>query len=229
MRRLFDFIWPRPKNRKWLFLGDSHLETIKWGADNGFLYGESEFCIVPGATAVGMRNPNSITNALAIFREASLPQIQGATPVVHLGEVDCGFVIWWRAKKLGESIDTQLLEAVEAYFEFIDSLIEAGYRTVVVTGATMPTIIDGQDWGDVANKRREVSASLSERIALTKSYNAELRKSAERRKLPFLDISDTITDSSGAVSAEFRNPDPLDHHLNKETAGIVWASRLNRI
>lgn len=185
---------------------------------------------VGGATAVGLRNPNSLTDAIGKFAEALLPASSSDIPVIQLGEVDCGFVIWYRAKKYGESVASQLDQSVRAYFEFVDALIQGGYSTVVVTGAVLPTIRDGQDWGDVANARREITAKLSERTELTLAYNAMLRSRAKRRSIPYVEITDSVFDKdTGVVSDRFRHPDPRDHHLDPDEAGKLWAHELNRI
>jgi hypothetical protein len=184
-----------------LVLGDSHVQTIRWGAEKGLLSTAAEFVSVGGATAVGMRNPNSLSNAVQFFEEAAIPVRPNSIPVIHLGEVDCGFVIWWRAQKYGETIDSQIDASISSYFEFVDRLLAAGYPKVIITGATLPTIQDGQDWGAVANLRREVSASIKDRTKLTLRYNDLLRAEAQKRGLPFVDISPQVIDQAVPCSA----------------------------
>ncbi|WP_216351889.1 hypothetical protein [Brevundimonas sp. LM2] len=132
----------------WLVIGDSHVDAIVAGTKHLTLPCKS--ILVGGATAVGMRNPNSATNALSQFRDAVIPARSNAIPVLQLGEVDCGFVIWYRAEKLGDSIEAQMLASIKAYFGFVDELLCAGYPTVVVTGAVIPTIRDGELGVEVA-------------------------------------------------------------------------------
>lgn len=214
----------------WLVFGDSHIGTIRHAADSGWLERECEFTGVAGATAVGLRNPNSATNALDIFREHLLPPRRSAVPVMHLGEVDCCFVIWWRAAHLAEGVEVQLEASLAAYAEFVDALLAAGYPTVVITGATVPTIRDGQEWGDVANKRREVAVPLRERTQLTLRYNARLASLAAERGCPFIDISPQVLNpETGVVDDRFRSDDPLDHHLHAERAGRLWAGALSAV
>ncbi len=101
-----------------LFLGDSHIMYFQKAAESG-LFGarESQFCVVSGATAVGLRNPNlSQTNALAQFREKLATVTPPVAVVIQLGEVDCGFVIWYRARKYAESIQMQMQQSIDAYF-----------------------------------------------------------------------------------------------------------------
>ena len=97
------------------FVGDSHVAYFRHAAEGGLL-GKRQFafCEVGGATAVGMRNPNSLTNALTTFSEFLKGVEKTCTVVIQLGEVDCGFVIWYRAEKYRESIDKQFKESVSA-------------------------------------------------------------------------------------------------------------------
>lgn len=211
-----------------LFLGDSHVQTIRWAGENKLLSADAEFVSVGGATAVGMRNPNSLTNAVQIFEQAAIPARPEWIPVIHLGEVDCGFVIWWRGNKYGETVEAQVDASIASYFSFVDRLLAAGYPTVIITAASLPTIRDGQDWGEIANLRKEVAVSLRERTALTLQYNSLLRAEATKRGLPFVDPSETFVDpSTGVIRDIFRHSDPLDHHLAPETAGPIWAAALN--
>lgn len=220
----------RPAPIEWYFVGDSHVRMFKAAIAHGMLQAKAEAVAVGGATASGLANPNSTTNALALFKAALLPVRARTVPVIQLGEVDCGFVIWWRAAKYGEPVADQLNKAVASYFDLVDHLIESGYPTVVVTSATLPTIRDGVRLGEVAHRRREVTASLVERTQLTLAFNAALAKQAKARKLPFLDVSKAMLDrKTGVVDEKFLHADPTDHHLRPRRAGRVWARALNRL
>jgi hypothetical protein len=216
--------------RNLIIVGDSHVRTLRWAYDQGLINAHCNFVEVPGATSIGLRNPNSQTNAIEIFSDALLPPRRGVTPVIHLGEVDCGFVIWWRAAWLGESIEVQLKSSVNAYFEFVDLLKSAGYEQIILTGAMLPTIQDGQDWGEIANARRDVTASLVDRTALTLRYNRMIRQGAEVRGYVFVDISANLLNVDGkTIAHQFRHPDQTDHHVNPELVGPIWAADLNTV
>ncbi|MBH0237481.1 hypothetical protein I5731_06570 [Methylobrevis sp. L22] len=177
-----------------------------------------------------MRHPTSKTQALQKFRSALLPFRAGVIPVFQLGEVDCGFVIWHRAAKYGEDIESQLSQALAAYFEFLEELVAAGYRDLIVTGATLPTIRDGAFDGEVAHLRRSVTATMAERTALTLDYNARLAAGCAARGLAFIDIGALVRDpATGFVADAMRHPNPLDHHLHPERAGRLWANELLRV
>lgn len=159
------------------FYGDSHLRPIRAAYEAG-MFGSLPclFESVGGATAVGLRHPKSKTQALNIYRNSLLPYRHNVVPVFQLGEVDCGFVIWVRAQRHGESVRQQLEESLAAYLSFLIEIRDAGYRNLLVTSAMLPTIIDGQLDGEVANLRREVKATLRERTDLTLYYNSKLAR-----------------------------------------------------
>lgn len=217
--------------RKWHVVGDSHINAIRDAAAKGWLNSACTTTMVAGATAVGLRNPNnSKTNAIEIFKTSLLPYNQEIRPMIHLGEVDCGFVIWYRAQKYGETIQEQMNASIASYFDFLDTLIAAGYSDPVVTGASIPTIRDDTTWGEVRQARREVKATLLERTNLTLLYNSRLRDGANARDICFIDISTQVLDPmTGVIRDEFRNSDPNDHHLDPTKTGALWASVINKI
>lgn len=212
-----------------LVLGDSHLEALHFAADLGILnVGSHHFSIVPGATAVGLRNPNSLTDAINIFKSSLLTQPIDSHVIIHLGEVDCGFVIWWRAQKYGESVEKQYRESIDAYRYFLNQVLESGFTKICVAGASLPTIHDGVELGDVTNKRAEISVGIKARTELTLRYNYGLNELANKLGISYFDITDAVLDQSSKVVHDFfRNPDPCDHHLDKLKTVGIWASKCN--
>jgi hypothetical protein len=213
-----------------LAIGDSHLFALKCAADLGLLQApESFFCVVPGATAVGLRNPNSITNALTTFREFVAPHPRSSHVLVQLGEVDCGFVVWWRAQKLGETVDKQVEESLFAYRTFLLELRAMGFGRICISAASLPTIRNGVDFGDVANFRSEIEVSLPDRTRLTIHYNEKLAELAAELGVFYFDISSAVLDTEkGVVADHFRSPDPRDHHLDKMKVAGLWANACNQ-
>ncbi|MBZ9755787.1 hypothetical protein LB524_10865 [Mesorhizobium sp. ESP6-5] len=212
-----------------LAVGDSHLEALKLAAELNLLdVATSDFCIVPGATAVGLRNPNSLTDAVNLFKSFLRSASKRSHVLLHLGEVDCGFVMWWRANKRGESVEEQFQESVNAYGEFVSDILAMGFERLCITGASLPTLDDRFNMGEVANLRREVSASLHDRTQLTLRYNRALQEIANRMSVSYFDISRAVLDRSSHVVHEFfRKSDPRDHHLDcLKTVGI-WAEKCN--
>lgn len=198
-------------------IGDSHAEVFRYVDIPGV---ELDLHMIEGTTASGLENPNSKTQALPLFRER-IRHAKRWHPVVSLlGEVDCGFVIWYRAQKYGTSVDTELEHALSSYATFLGEIAARGHHVVVVSPPP-PTIVDFQTWGEVANARREVTATQHERTELTLRFAEGLRAFG----YPLLDATTPLLDpATGLIDERFRNPDPLDHHLNfAEYAPVVAA------
>lgn len=210
------------------YLGDSHVRYFHKAAKFGLLTPfEVSGVEVGGATAVGMRNPNAKTNALGRFKAWLRDKPLESILVFHLGEVDCGFVIWYRADKYEESIETQMKSSISAYFEFVDELLGLGFVNIIITGATLPTITDDDQVGEVVVKRSSINATQRERTELTVRYNCLLRDEAAQRGLLFVDIAPDVLDPvTGVVDVRLRNSNPEDHHMNGNVASVYWASRL---
>lgn len=216
-------------SRHLVALGDSHLEALEFAANLNILdVGSSHFSIVPGATVIGLRNPNSLTDAISIFRFSLMTQPPDSHVLIHLGEVDCGFVIWWRAKKYGESIERQFRESIDAYRQFLVEIMEMGFSKLCIAGASLPTIRDEVDMSDVANKRAEISIGIKQRTELTLRYNQALIELAKNFGISYFDISDVVLDkSSNLIHDFFRNPDASDHHLDRQKVAGIWAMKCN--
>lgn len=213
-----------------LCVGDSHLYAVKQAAEIGLIKAdECRFSIVPGATAVGLRNPNSITDAMSIFNEDIYKRPTDTYLLIQIGEVDCGFVIWYRSTKYGESVERQMYESLKAYQDFIMNLMRRGYKHICITGAILPTIRDDVDFGTVANARSEIRVPLLERTRLTLEYNVGLKKLSEELNINYLELTQKIlSKESFVVDDNFRNPDPRDHHLDPLKMAPLWASLCNQ-
>lgn len=183
-------------------------------------------CIVSGATAQGLVNPNSKTDALATFQRRIDAAQRWQTLVFMLGEVDCGFVIWYRATKHQVPVDDQLRHSICSYAGFLRAQVEAGF-SVLVLSAPLPTIADGQDWGEVANLRSEVTATQRERTDLTLEYNARLAAASGTVGATFVDVTSPMLDAgTGIIRADLLNVDRSDHHLDDERYADLIAPRL---
>ena len=225
LRVLFNLLARGPRL---LFLGDSHLGPVQHAHARGWLAPcRVRFVKVGGATAVGLRHPKSKTQALLRYRETLARAPRDTVPVFQLGEVDCGFVIWHRAAKYGESVEEQLEAALSTYAGFLSEVIRMGFGSAIVTSAMLPTIRDGQLSGEVAHLRRSVTASQAERTHLTLAYNRRLAETCAGLGLRFVDFTPDLLDpATGVIADRFRHPDPLDHHLHPDLGGRLWAERL---
>lgn len=211
-------------------LGDSHLDALELAGNLNLLSVRScHFCIVPGATVIGLRNPNSITDAISIYRSFLSNQPRDSHVLTHLGEVDCGFVFWWRARKYGESVEKQFDDAIDAYRKFLIDINEDGFSQVCVSGASLPTIRDGVDMGAIANKRAEISVGLKDRTEITLRFNERLVCLSKALGLSYFDLSGEVMDRSTQMVSDFyRNQDERDHHLDKHKVVGIWTTKCNQ-
>ncbi|WP_424099176.1 hypothetical protein [Moorena producens] len=212
-------------------IGDSHLNLF-YSLANKHLWMNTnfEFCQVNGATAMGLANPNSQTNALPKFREyiASVPYRD--TLLLSLGEVDCGFVIYYRAKKYGTPISCQFERSLKHYFDFLQSLSSLNFKNIIVPSVPLPTIADNQDWGEVANLRKSINVPLRKRTDITTMYNAEIKKFCGSNKIIYLDYESEIIDqNTRLIRSEYMNYNPLDHHLNGDKVSNILRIKFKEI
>ncbi|MGZ5007698.1 MAG: SGNH/GDSL hydrolase family protein [Methylobacter sp.] len=197
-----------------LVLGDSHTPVF-----NHPLFKEAfpdrffNVLTVIGATASGLDNPNSTTQAYPIFRDA-IKQSTAKQVIVMLGEVDTGFVIWYRAQKYRESVAAMMDKAVTNYSGF---LAELKMRFEVICISTpLPTIQDGNDWGEIANARREVTASQKERTALTLEFNRIMQAFCMRNGIRYIMLDDDSLGDCGIVKTDLLNCDSSNHHYDPD-------------
>lgn len=217
--------------RYMLCMGDSHTLVFRYINKYKLMPGvRFEVLHVSGATSQGMVNPNSKTNALPIFED----RLTRAKPLqdllFHLGEVDCGFVIWYRAEKHGISVQAQLEHSINNYVDFLVNVRAKGFQNIYVVSVPLPTIADGQIWGEVTNLRKEVQASQQERTQLTLKYNDLLRERCREQGFCFLDVtSDQLDPMTGVVYANLLSRNPLDNHLEPIRYAELIARRLEPV
>lgn len=212
-----------------LCLGDSHIsvfdEIKKQGMAKNLRF---DVLPVPAATAQGGANPNSKTNALKIFRKRLSQAKPFQTVLLLLGEVDTGFVIWYYAEKYGISVDAQLRRSIENYASFIKEVNQCGFHRVIVMSAPLPTIVDGQDWGEIANLRKEVKATQLERTQMTQKFNRAIKAFCRQTGVGYLDLDRYLIDeSTGLIKDTYRNPYFAEHHLNPHAYAQVILNNLN--
>jgi len=194
-----------------LVLGDSHAGVFRHPR-LASAFPEFAFQVVQvhGSTASGLENPNdSRTQAYPTFRRA-IESTAAQRVIVSLGEVDTGFVIWYRSFKYRESLFAMLDRAVGAYTRFLAE-VEDHFETACIS-APLPTIRDGIAWGEVANLRRTVRAPQLARTALTLEFNRRVRAFCRSRAITFLDLDAASLGADGLVRGELRNSNPADHH-----------------
>ncbi|MDR3097107.1 MAG: SGNH/GDSL hydrolase family protein [Paraburkholderia sp.] len=205
-----------------LVLGDSHVLVFNC-AYMAQAFPDHHFNVVevPGATVSGLPNPNAATGAKQKFEEAA-NTTKARRVIIMIGEVDTGFVIWYRAQKYGTSVDDMTQLALTNYQQL---LLDLGKRFDVACISTpLPTIRDGADWGEVANLRKEISATQRERTELTLAFNNAMEKFCASNGIAYLMLDKDSLGDSGVVKDSLLNKDPRDHHYDaKEHARMIAA------
>ncbi|MEI8241783.1 MAG: glycosyltransferase family 39 protein [bacterium] len=176
-----------------------------------------------GATASGLATPNSVTQAYQRFRKA-LDTIPRDRVIVQLGEVDTGYVIWYRAKKRQASVEDMFALAIKTYTHFL--LEVAATDKVIVISAPLPTIVDGNDWGEVADQRKEVSTTRKQRTELTIQFNRTMETFCREHGLGYLNLDGDCLGEDGVVRQEYMHPSPKDHHYHEPRYARLLARRL---
>jgi hypothetical protein len=208
-----------------LGLGDSHVRILRHVKVRGVWFRARP---LSGATASGVLNPHSTTRSLETF----LADLARAKPwqqiVFQLGEVDCGFVIWYRAAKYGHSVDDQLAETISTYAALLADVAHMGFRRVIVLSAPLPTIGDyPSEFATVAGQRKEVTASMSERTELTLRFNDALRDRCDELGVAFVDVTTGHLDPvTGLVDQRFVRETDVDHHLADKPYSELLARQL---
>lgn len=195
-----------------LVLGDSHaaiFEKSVWQ----FILKKYQIHVawVGGATVSGLENPNSKTQAIATFSE-KVRETQPDIILLQLGEVDTGFVIWFRAEKYRFSVEDMASQAIERYEKLITDLSQ--HARVIVVSAPLPTIKDNQDWGEIANLRSEISASQYERTELTLAFNKTINQFCINCDVEYINLDRDSLGENGIVSEDLMNRNAEDHHYD---------------
>ena len=230
-----------------LVFGDSHVREYFGSTDitgksktknksMNLIQSEFYFVVhyVSGATAQGAVNPKSKTNALNIFKQ----KLNKINPndydhvAIMLGEVDCGFVIWYRSEKYLISVEEQLKLTTNNLFEFIGKEIATIFdpSKIILFGSVLPTIKDDTKYGEIAMLRSSIKATQLERTNLTLKYNNILKNTSNKLGYKYIDITkDKINKDTNLVDDEYLKIDKNNHHLSFKKIWKFWINRLKQI
>lgn len=207
-----------------LVLGDSHAEVFQQASlQTRFPAYRFNVVAVKGATVSGLSNPNAKTQALPTFLDA-LRRTTAKTTIFLMGEVDTGFVIWYRAQRDGFDVSEALDRAVYNYQDLLSKA--AAFGRVICISAPLPTIRDGHSFGEVANARKEVKASQLERTELTTRFNGRMRDYCTAKSLTFIDLDLESLGPDGLVHPKLLNSRLTDHHYSPAVYAELISSRL---
>jgi hypothetical protein len=215
------------RKNKILVLGDSHTAVFKNAIfTQHYVKYLLKIVVVGGATISGLANPNSTTQALPIFRYI-YKIVKPHHVIFQLGEVDTGFVIWYRAEKHQKSINEMLQQCIKNYADLLEEFKTTG-KTIVIS-TPLPTIQDDQDWGDIANARSEILASQRERIVLTQQFNQAIKIVCAAKNIFFIDLDNDSLGDDGFVKSELLNHNKNDHHYDHKNYILLIMRHLQKI
>lgn len=195
-------------------MGDSHVDVFfdPW-LRQGFKRHFFNIHKVGGATASGLDNPLSRTQACLVFREG-LRGSRARHVVVQLGEVDAGIVIWYRAQKHDTPVTVMLERAIETYANFLQEIRGLGFQVICIS-APLPTIGDGVPRGEVAKARQMVKATQKQRSELTLEFNRRMAAKCAELDFSFIDLDPQSMGADGLVKSDLLSRDPADHHYER--------------
>lgn len=219
----------RPKNdskRRILAIGDSHIRVFEHLFFRLF-FPRTEFKIiyVPGATASGINNVNSLTRAYTIFKEA-LEEGGYDEIIVILGEVDAAYAIWKRAELHKTDIEVILEDVVIKYQEFLLSLSD--YAPIRVLSAPLQTIDDCRGCADETSQiRSSVDVPIQQRTQLTLEYNRRIKSFCAEKEINYLDLDSVALGENGIIKRWLTNlKNPCDHHYRRWVYALLIIEKL---
>ena len=228
LKRLLQYLNRHCARRTIFVLGDSHALVFNHDLFKlAFPFSRFEVCSVGGATASGLESPNSKTQAQETFARALQAAPEDSTVLLLLGEVDTGFVIWYRAKKYALSVDEMMSQAVENYLRLI--MIVKERHSPIVISTPLPTIADGSALGDVANQRKGISATQHERTELTIRFNAAIQSHCSSLGIPCLNLDKDSIGTDGIVRPNLLNSDAQNHHYKRLAHARLLLPKLRKV
>lgn len=169
--------------------------------------------VVQGATALGLANSKSRTNALEIYSEWLAKAPRRHVLLFLLGEVDVGYLVWKKSEKDGTTPRAVMEEALRRYAAFLSGYHDKGYRIVLVT-VPLPAVRDGEVGGAMEALRPGLRAGQRERTTVTLEYNQALRDWARQHGAYLLDLdADLLDPATGLLREEYHRRDRADNHL----------------
>ncbi len=219
--------WKKRYGKEVSVLGDSHARvfhhpTLTYAFPRHYF----NIVMVTGATVSGLENPNSKSGAGTTYM-AHAKNASADTTIVLLGEVDTGFVIWYRAEKYGSSVEEMLALALGNYRRLLKTLSERS--NVICISAPLPTIPDESIIGDVANARMKIRATQHQRTQLTLEFNWKMRNFCQMHDFTHIGLDATSLGNDGLVSPRLLNPNPADHHYATPVYAQMLVDSLKRV
>lgn len=212
---------------KILVIGNSHSKVFNHYKGNKYNFNVRE---VLGATARGAINPNTRTNSLQIFQNFLKENNDYDKIFIVLGEVDCGYLIWY--KYLYENLDPtfQMEESIHKLKDFVITQVLTYFnpQDIFLLSSIPPVMQDNTNPNFLEGARSKVTTSIEDRLDLTLKYNNSMGRIATELKCNHLDITSYVLDyKTKRVKKEWLREDPNNHHLNTKSIDL-WITEFEK-
>ena len=141
--------------------------------------------------------------------------------IISLGEVDTGFVIWYRAEKYHVSVDKLFELAVTNYTNFISKA--KFVKKLVVISAILPTV---PNLGVVEGIRDETTVSQEERTELTIKFNRAVQEFCETEGIIYINLDKESLGPNGLIDQRLLRKNIIDVHYNNKEYSTMLKSHL---
>jgi hypothetical protein len=228
-KRYRDIINYFRNGKKILVLSDSHGEVFEYINDNNLLLPHLiNVKMVGGATAYGLNNNKSKTNALKRYIDEVEKFNCYNIILIQLGEIDCSFLLWKKLETSSLSMEELLDKSINGYRRLILKLKEMD-KNIIITGAVLPTIKDNQKNPDNISIRNSINTTQLERTILTYEFNNRLKQLAFKNNIKYIDISnDCINETTKVIDDKYIRKQ-IDNHHSIENTSFLWVKKLYKI
>jgi len=214
-----------------LALGDSHIRVFEHSIFS-YLMPQYNYkiCYVPGATAYGIWNLQSQTNAYKKFMEA-LETYNYEEIIVTLGEVDISYTLWYLSAKTEKPLEMLLELSIQRYKTFLHTLVS--YAPIKVLSTSFPTVNNVKECDDsISGVRKSVCISQKERTQLALKFNDKIKAFVENQSdMQYFDFNSMALDTkTGTVKHWLLNKKNIcDHHYKRLIYALMIVSKIYRI
>ena len=215
---------------KFLVCGDSHSKVLKYASTKQNTY-KFEVCVIPGATAYGIRNPKSISNSYEKIRHFVSGKKTNKI-IICLGEIDCAWLIWVKSKQNNISVKKQIKIHIDRLISFINDVLVKEYKykknNIILMCPTLPAQKNIHKYNRFKGLEKPL-IEKNQKIRTNKTilYNNILKMQCNLYGYKYMDITNGLINKNGVIKNEYKTGG--DFHLNKKTSYKLWINKLNKI
>lgn len=209
-------------------LGDSHSAVLNYIRQQNLVSKATFVCYpMPGATVSGIRNSSSKTGAISKIRKVLKNAGRWNSIIVLLGEIDCGYTIWYKVEQKGIPLADAFNTVIARYQDFLNELKDLKFKKILVISAPLPPIPDHHTLGETAQIRSIIQASRHEKTQLTINFNQVMENWCQENQILYINTTQDLLDPNTLIlKDEYDNHNPYDHHLSIRAYSNLLVSKL---